>query len=580
MQFSPRKPQIEARAAFDAYVGDRWAMVVLATGVGKTKFANWIATDYLARGERVLWLAHRKELVTQPKASLLECWPEFGPQVGIVRADTDQYDRRMVIASKDTLKNERRLEAFLRGGKPGLIVVDEAHRSTSPTWQRVINQCIGPNTRVLGLTATPDRDDSSDLGLYWEIVYAYGIADAISDGILLPPYAAVYDIPGFDLRNVESNARDYLDDDLVRKQEECHVIDHTVEAMRGTYDAEALPFRDGTKRMSVGDRSTLLFTVTVPQAQQTSEALSAAGFESRFVSGNTPDSERARLLEAFKRRDIQVLCNAAVLTEGTDLPVASCVALVRPTKSWTLYVQTVGRGVRSHGDQDDALVLDLSGGMTRIHSLIAAPVFIKQGCLDSPDGAHRWMEVQGTGAGICQHCEARVPCAKRGGQHKWKNGTCSACGQIKCEPSPDMEHHWVPTGDNQQGCIHCGMEIPIPKRTVAGKKADNKRIPAAWQRLNTPGEVWAVNLGKLGSLYNVKVGDRWRPCWVPGGDKPRHLSTCAVPAEQATLLCADVLRKAVRAHGERVGEQSSERAYRKAFAEAETIARTYRLWRG
>lgn len=568
--FSPRGWQVAANEALDAFDASsgRHPMVVACTGSGKTAFATWRMVRHARRG---LWIAHRKELFTQPLDTLNRMFP--GHDGGLVWAGHDDVAARFVYASKDTLIRGDRLDRVLAHGHPDFVVIDEAHRSMSPTYLKVIERLVAGGSRLLGLTATPDREDGADLSRLWEIAFAYGIVDALEDGVLIPPYAAVHPIPELDLSSV-GGRKDYIESELEAQLLKAHIVEHTVEAARATYAAERLPFRDDTRQMSIGQRSTLLFTATVEQARLTSDALRAAGLESRYVHGGTPDGERRRLLSAFRSGDIQFLCNPAVLTEGTDLPVASAVMLARPTKSWSLFVQTVGRALRTHEDQDAALVLDLAGGITRVHSLIAAPALVRTGCPESEDGLHRYLRAGETSEGICEHCKHTVKCADRGGAHRFVDGACVSCGSPACGASPDGSHEFVRIEYDRRGCIHCGLELPDRTASLVGKSAHAERLPAAWKRLSCPGEVYAAPLGKIGTLYQVRRTNGFMPMWVAGGRLIR-LARQEVAPEHCTLLCSDVLRKAGRVDGLWGGKPRA-----KDYKDAERVARTLLLWRG
>lgn len=586
MTFKPRKPQqlaLDAVLKSFATKPDRGALVVLPTGVGKTGLANWLATQYLERGFRVVWVAHRKELVRQPYKGMRQMFPDFTHRLGVVRAEEDQPDADMVYCSKDTIKSQKRMDRLLRRGRPALVIVDEAHHSVSPTWLKVIAELRGSGpgqAHLMGLTATPEREDEKDLSKLWDIVYAYSILEAFQEGILLQPWAATVDIPDLDLTKV-SGRTDYNDTELWAEMARVHIVERTVEAIKQKHVATRLPFRDAKKELEVGNRSTLVFTASVEQARQTSDALRKEGLESRFVSGETPDGERRLLLDGFERGDIQYLCNAQVLTEGTDLPRASAGVIVRPTKSRTLYVQIAGRVMRTFGEQDDAFLLDLAAGVTQAHSLITAPVLIAGGCPVAPNGEHYWMVADGCVEGVCNHCQKVVPCGRRGGPHKFKEGYCVTCGQVQCPMTPDHLHVWVPHPD-QEGvnvCAGCALEIPDRIKGLIGKKPQPEREPAAWQRLKVPGEVWAVQLGAVGTLFQVRRGKLVEPIWVAGrgGGIIRLSPAGPVDEREASHLCVDVLRKVDKING-LAGGQVSEKAYKNAYQSAEQLARKLVIW--
>jgi superfamily II DNA or RNA helicase len=578
MAFTPHKPQRDGYDAFWAYKGDKGALLAIATGVGKTILGLMIAKDYILKGQRVVWLADKIDLVEQPIDAIKEHFPELAGRYGIVQAANNKPNADLVFASKDTLINEKRLTELLGHGAPSLVVADESHRSVSKSWRKVLNGLGNP--RLLGLTATPDRDDQLSLGELWEIVFSYGILDAIRDKILRQPYAATVDIPELDLSKV-GGRRDYNDNELWTALAKAHIVEHTVEAIKAKHVAETLPFRDRRNIMECETRGTLVFTSTVEQARLTADALKGEGFTASVISGDTPKRDRRRLRRGFMAGEIQFLCNAQLLTTGTDLPRASCVVLARPTKSWSLYVQMVGRALRNPWDLGDALIIDLAAGASRLHSLVAAPVLIAGGCQESPDGKHAWLEAAGSGQGVCQFCQQTVPCARRGGPHVFKDGKCKTCERIQCQgqQSPDGQHHWIPWDEGKRACIHCAMEIPDTITSLIGaRKAGRTREPAAWQRIHCPGEVWAVHLGKLGVIFRLRRGTTWLALWHSGSGRPVPLSKAWVSSEECGLLTDDVFRKVEKVQGLAGGKPSSS-AYRKGFTECEKIARRFEVWK-
>ena len=140
--FAVRPYQEAAKAAYLAHAGPKGGMLVMATGTGKTATAHYIATDWFARGQRVVWLAHREELLKQPLKALHRWWPQYSG--GIVQAGKNNPGAQIVYASKDTLRNPKRMEEVLSYGYPDLLIVDECHHSPSPTYSKVIAGLRGP----------------------------------------------------------------------------------------------------------------------------------------------------------------------------------------------------------------------------------------------------------------------------------------------------------------------------------------------------------------------------------------------------------------------------------------------------
>jgi ATP-dependent helicase IRC3 len=372
-----RPYQIEAAETtmeFWSAGGDR-ALVQLPTGAGKTVLGLALAR---ARG-RTLWIAHRDELIEQPRLRALDAMPGIG--LGVVAADVNQPGASdLVIASVQTICRRKgedfpRLDPILAGGLD-LIVCDEAHHYTGGerAFDRPIMRALErTGAKLLGLTATVERADGEALdGLFERVVYSMQLREAIGQG-LLAKFSGV--------RRVKVEALEYTDDELAdvgagsfvkADQELAHRVEQDLEAVvAATVDA----WRDHAVRPDGSRRKGVVFTVLVRQAERTAAALAAAGYRAGFVSGETPRQERRRTLAALASGEIQVVCNAAVLTEGFDSPSIDCVLLARPCSSKTLYLQAIGRASRLSPGKADWMVIDLGGG-SDLHALEQAPLLI------------------------------------------------------------------------------------------------------------------------------------------------------------------------------------------------------------
>ncbi|HEY8414253.1 MAG TPA: DEAD/DEAH box helicase [Thermaerobacter sp.] len=344
------------REAIDAFwaahrEGMRRGIINLPTGTGKTITALSAARE---RGGRVLWLAHRDELIEQPLRAIRAVWPEA--DTGVVKAERDEPDAQVVFASVQTACRPQRLER-LRGFD--LVVVDEAHHATAPSYIRVLKRvhCFadgGPPT--LGLTATVERGDQKALGAVFErIVYQLQLLEAIRRGYLvdLRPIRVTLNVDLDAIRTVNGDFHQgELDEALLRA---------------GVAEATAKAYIEHGE-----GRKAIVFTVSVDQARRTAEALQRRGVAAEWISGDLPVDERRAILHRLHTGETRVVCNCAVLTEGFDEPTVSCVVVARPTKSKTLYLQMIGRGTRLSPGKTDCLVIDVAGATER-HTLIQAP---------------------------------------------------------------------------------------------------------------------------------------------------------------------------------------------------------------
>lgn len=323
--------------------GLRRMLVVLPTGTGKTVLGISLARRLEAR---TLWLAHREELIRQPLATAAHVWPEASR--GVVKASDNDHAERFVVASTPTLWRPNRVRDLKAGPPFDLVVADEVHHFASEQNVKLLEE-LGAFTEggplFLGITATPTRTDRKALDMFEETVFKLGLLEAIDQGYLAPFTSRQIKID-FKAENVGlTKAGDFKEEELARELLRAGAAEATARAV-----AE-----------HAGERKTIVFTVSVEQAERTAGFLVALGIRSEAVSCYTPALERKAILARLHSGETQVVCNAMLLVEGFDEPAVACIAVARPTKSQPLYVQQIGRGLRLFPGKTDCLLLDLVG---------------------------------------------------------------------------------------------------------------------------------------------------------------------------------------------------------------------------
>ncbi|HIT65835.1 MAG TPA: DEAD/DEAH box helicase [Candidatus Merdisoma merdipullorum] len=309
-------------------------LLVLPTGCGKTIVFAKITEDCVRRGDRVLILAHRGELLEQAadklaKATGLGCATE--------KAEESCLGSwfRVTVGSVQTLMREKRLNQFPADYFDD-IIIDEAHHCLSDSYQRVLKHF--PDAKVLGVTATPDRGDMRNLGQYFEsLAYEYTLPKAIKEGYLSPIKALTLPLK-LDLSGVSVQAGDFKSGEIAT-----------------ALDPYLYQIADEMLKYCA-DRKTVVFLPLVKTSQKFRDILNQKGLRAAEVNGDSKD--RAEVLEAFDRGEYDVLCNSMLLTEGWDCPSVDCIVVLRPTKIRSLYSQMVGRGTRLYPGKDHLLLLD------------------------------------------------------------------------------------------------------------------------------------------------------------------------------------------------------------------------------
>lgn len=342
--------------------------VVLPTGAGKTVVFSHLIREFRSSppgtsgvqgpGNRVMILVHRDELADQAVRKIKDIAP--GLSVGKVKAEHNYVGSDVMVCSVQTLASPFRLGEIRdwsqkHYGDVGLIITDECHHGAAVTYQKIYEAF--PDAYNLGVTATMARGDGVGLGSTWDdVVYKRSVLWMISQGYLADVRAVQVEVDGLDLAGVMKSRGDFQAGDLGQAMADADA-DH---AIADAYAKHA------------PDRQGIVFCPTVETATLTAAAMNAKNIKTAVVSGETPSSERHGIFEDFRTGKIQALANCMVLTEGFDAPWASCAVIARPTQSNPLYIQMVGRVLRTWPGKKDALVLDVvgAGAVNKLRTLI------------------------------------------------------------------------------------------------------------------------------------------------------------------------------------------------------------------
>lgn len=326
----------DLRAAVSA--GALAPLYVLPTGGGKSVIFTALASGALARGRRVVVLAHRRELVAQGAAHLARA----GLHVGIIAPwATADPSAPAQVASVQTLV--RRLDAT---PEPDLLVIDEAHHAAAGSW-RAIREAW-PKAIAVGVTATPIRLDGAGLGEVFDaLVLGPSARELTADGYLVPAEVWCPSVP--DLAGVRTRGGDWSPEDLERALERSAIVGDAVASFQ----------------QHVPDGTAVAFCVSVAAARSTAAAFNASGIQAAVLTGDASGTSRQGVLDDLSAERIRVLCTVDVVSEGFDLPQIAAAILLRPTKSLGLYLQQVGRALRPAPGKTRAIILDHAGNALR-----------------------------------------------------------------------------------------------------------------------------------------------------------------------------------------------------------------------
>lgn len=422
--------------------GVRRVLAQLPTGGGKTTVAAMIALGAIGKGKRVLFVAHRSEIVAQAYWRLVESGvPET--DCGVVMADGKiphpktgalvsgvRRGAPVQVGSVQTLARRRPLPPA------DVVFIDEAHHAAADTWATLVAHYEAAGATVVGLTATPERADGLGLRkLFDALVPIATMSELVTAGYLVAPQ--VFTTPHRpDLSDVKVTRGDYDVAELSRAMRTATLVGDLV---------------DHWKRLA-GGRSTVVFAVDTAHSREIVQAFCDAGVTAEHLDGATPKADRAAILARLASGETTVVSNCAVLTEGFDCPRVKCVALARPTKSLSLYLQMVGRGLRPWQDVS-AIILDHAGSALE-HGL--------------PQEDREW-SLDGRATPRTRRCAGcKAPLSKRAKQ-------CPACG-LACADITEAEavvrlcpaegcDAVLPRGSRE--CAVCGAVLPGTEVEVA-----------------------------------------------------------------------------------------------------------------
>lgn len=341
---TPRPYQIEAVDSLRVCVGKGKRRVILqaSCGAGKTVCACILIQKAVSKGSKVLFLAGARELIHQCSRKL----DEFGIRHGVIMAGHGYTRADVQVASKDTLVARALKAGTLELPKCDIVIVDECHGSTSATYQKLLAKY--PFAIVIGLTATPARGDGKELGTFYDdMVQVIPTSKLIAMGHLVPvkcfcPYKP-------NLKGVKTAKGDYVKQDLAKRMNRPEITGDIV-----------------SHWLKLGqNRQTVAFTVTIAHSKAITEAFLKAGVPAEHIDGTMNQTECDAILKRFNDGTTRILSSCNKLTTGIDFPCAACAILARPTKSFVLFKQIVGRILRPYdgplGKKTDSILLDHAG---------------------------------------------------------------------------------------------------------------------------------------------------------------------------------------------------------------------------
>lgn len=365
------------------------SILCVPTGGGKTTIVSSMIASAISKGKSILFLAHRKELLTQA----IERLESFGLSPGLIQGSNTKPNLNLNVASVQTLRN--RLHSIC---PPDIIFIDECHLAMANSYRTILDHY--PDSFVVGMTATPSRLDGKPLGDIFN-----DIVNPISINLLTS-------------LNFLCHVRKFANKE--------HIDLDGVGSIGGDFNSAQLYSKFNKSTLYAGvvnnyikfakHRSFIVFCVNVEHSKNTAQAFQNAGILCEHLDGETPQHLRDITIAKLKSGIIQGVSNVGLFTEGFDMPHISCVILNRATQSLALYLQMVGRGLRPAPNKTDLVVIDHGDNVMR------------HGWYDTE---HEWSLTQKKKKSdkqnafpvrLCESCEAMMPVS---------TNICPECGHQK-----------------------------------------------------------------------------------------------------------------------------------------------------
>lgn len=342
--FQPRGAQIEALYALEdsRAEGATKGLVQAATGVGKTYLAAFDSAKY----QRVLFVAHREEILKQAAASFQNV--RQSTDYGFFDGKQKDTDKAVIFASVATLGRPEYLreEYFVRDYFD-YVVIDEFHHAVNDQYRRIV-EYFKPQF-MLGLTATPERMDGKNIYEIcdYNVPYEISLKDAINKGMLVPfRYYGIYD------------ETDYSGLHLVKGRYDKEQLTNIYKGNAQRFDLIYKHYKKYRSRRALG------FCCSRKHAEEMAREFCRRGVPSVAVYSNADgefSEDRDEAIRQLQNQEIRVIFSVDMFNEGLDIASLDMVMFLRPTESPTVFLQQLGRGLRTYRGKEHLNVLDFIG---------------------------------------------------------------------------------------------------------------------------------------------------------------------------------------------------------------------------
>ncbi|MHC0038806.1 DEAD/DEAH box helicase family protein [Pseudoneobacillus sp. C159] len=370
----PRFAQLEALDELNKTIEEDYdkALVVMATGLGKTYLAGFFAQMF----KRVLFVAHREEILNQAQESFRNIMPERS--TGIYNGNHKDSNVDSIFASINTLSMKAHIQKF-RKDEFDIIIIDEFHHAAANMYKRVL-EYFKPKF-LLGITATPDRNDNKDVYAICDgnVAFRLDFLDAIEKKWLSPfKYFGVYD--DTDYSQITWFGTRYDEEELLQAQLREGLAEKILQAW-----------------VEKKQTRTIGFCSSIKQANYLSGYFNENGYRTVGLHSQQIGISRKSAIEQLNNGELDVIFTVDLFNEGVDIPSVDTLLFVRPTESLTVFTQQIGRGLRIYPGKEYCVIIDLIGNYRNAD--------IKLGLFDTQSGEKKGKQTHPV---VPEYCELNL----------------------------------------------------------------------------------------------------------------------------------------------------------------------------
>ncbi len=339
----PNKMQVSAIQALDKVreKGVRKALLISATGTGKTYLSAFDIRNF--NPNRALFIVHREQIAKQALNSYKNVFGDT-KTMGILSGNSKDTHKEFIFSTVQTLSKYEALLSFCKS-EFDYIVIDEVHKAGAISYQKIVDY-FEPKF-LLGMTATPERTDEFDIFKMFDYNVAYEIRlqQALEENLLCPfHYFGITDI------SIDGNE---LDDNTDFK--------YLVGDQRVNHILNKINFYG-----YCGDKvKGLIFCSDKKEAKELSNKFNEHGLRTLALTGENTQSEREDAILRLEQDEnvncLDYIFTVDIFNEGVDIPAINQVVMLRATKSAIIFVQQLGRGLRTYNNKEYVVIIDFVG---------------------------------------------------------------------------------------------------------------------------------------------------------------------------------------------------------------------------